>query len=174
MSRLLSLPPVSLLVAPAGLWISLTLRRYRKQLRPVVELGFERLGQCYSRDLLEHARFAPVDRMPVAPALRLWSSLEVSDGIMGLTLRNAYFVRREEVGREDLHAHELVHVIQWRLMGERAFLETWLGDEMERGYRGNRLERIAYHIQEQFKRADRRFDAEQRTAELLDQAGLLA
>ena len=172
MATLISLPPVRLLIGPARLWISLTLHRHRASLRPVAELEFPRLAQFYSPALLTYARYEAVDRMPIAPPLRLWSSMEAMDSIAGLTLRNAYFVRREELAREDLHAHELVHIIQWRLLGESAFLRTWLSDEQTRGYDSNRLERIAYRVQDEFLKAREPFDAESRVVELLARAGL--
>lgn len=105
--------------------------------------------------------------MPKAPPLKLWGPEEIGEGADGLTLRNCYFVRRDQAGREDLHAHELVHILQWRMMGERAFLKMWLSDEQSRGYRRNRLEKIAYRIQDEFIAADEPFDVEGRVAELM-------
>jgi hypothetical protein len=136
----------------------------------VAELDFDRLPRFFSPRLLSYARCAAVTRMPLAPPLRLWSSMDSFENVSGLTLRNAYFIRRDEMGREDLHAHELVHVIQWRLLGESKFLRLWLLDEQTRGYGRNRLEKIAYRVQEEFKKAKAPFDAEARVEELV--AGL--
>ena len=170
MATLSARPPVRLLIAPARLWISLTLARFRAELHPVAKLEFARLPRFFSPGLLAYARVAAVDRMPLAPPLRLWSSMDSMENISGLTLRNAYFLRRDEMYREDLHAHELVHILQWRLLGESKFLRLWLSDEQTRGYGRNRLEKIAYRVQEEFKKAKEPFDAEARVAELV--AGL--
>jgi hypothetical protein len=172
-ATLSALPPVSLLIAPARLWISYTLARHRSALRPVAELEFPRLRQFFSSELLTSTRYEAVDRIPMAPPLRLWSRLEGAQSAAGLTLRDAYFVRRDELQREDLHAHELVHVVQWRLMGESAFLRTWLSDEQDRGYDANRLERIAYRVQDEFLKTARPFDAETRIAQLMMRAALI-
>jgi hypothetical protein len=89
-------------------------------------------------------RFADFERMEMA----------------GITYLDTFFVRAEQAWDESLHFHELVHVVQWRILGPERFL--WLyADGLERlGYRNNPLEVVAYDLQEQFEAGGRSFDVE--------------
>lgn len=68
----------------------------------------------------------------------------------GITYLDTYFLCADRTSDESLHFHELVHVVQWRILGPERFL--WLyADGLERfGYRHGPLEVIAYDIQAQF------------------------
>lgn len=90
------------------------------------------------------ARFAAFERMNMA----------------GITYLDTFFVRADQASDESLHFHELVHVIQWRLLGPERFL--WLyADGLERfGYRRSPLEVVAYDLQGQFDAGAKPFDVE--------------
>ena len=61
---------------------------------------------------------------------------------------------------ESLHFHELVHVIQWRLLGPEKFL-AFYADGLERfGYRNSPLEVMAYNLQDRFDREAQPFSVE--------------
>jgi len=61
---------------------------------------------------------------------------------------------------ESLHFHELVHVIQWRLLGPEKFLALY-ADGLERfGYRKSPLERMAFRLQKRFEREAQPFNVE--------------
>jgi hypothetical protein len=60
----------------------------------------------------------------------------------------------------DLHFHELIHVVQWRLLGAEFFIAMYAGGLEKFGYRNNPLEKIAYDAQELFDRSTAVFDAE--------------
>ncbi len=78
----------------------------------------------------------------------------------GITYLDTYFVRADEAQSESLHFHELVHVIQWRLLGPEKFLALY-ADGLERfGYRNSPLEVMAYELQERFEREQQPFDVE--------------
>ena len=69
----------------------------------------------------------------------------------GITYLDTYFVRAERAHDESLHFHELVHVIQWRLLGPERFLRLY-ADGLERlGYRNSPLEEMAYSLQHKFE-----------------------
>jgi hypothetical protein len=56
------------------------------------------------------------------------------------------------------HFHELIHILQWRILGPERFL--WLyADGLERfGYRNSPLEIMAYELQERFDAERKPFD----------------
>ena len=59
---------------------------------------------------------------------------------------------------ETIHFHELIHIIQWRLLGAKNFLRV--ADGLERfGYMMSPLESVAYDAEAAFSAADT-FDAE--------------
>jgi hypothetical protein len=89
-------------------------------------------------------RFAAFERMNMA----------------GITYLDTFFVRADQAGDESLHFHELVHVIQWRILGPERFL--WLyADGLERfGYRSSPLEVVAHDLQARFDTRCKPFDAE--------------
>ena len=78
----------------------------------------------------------------------------------GVTYLNTYFVKRTKAADEELHFHELIHIVQWRLLGPGRFLKLY-ADGLERyGYRDSPLERIAYAAQAEFSRSKQAFDAQ--------------
>ena len=78
----------------------------------------------------------------------------------GITYLNTYFVRADQSHAESLHFHELVHVIQWRLLGPENFLALY-ADGLERfGYRESPLEVMAYEFQDRFEHGARPFSVE--------------
>jgi hypothetical protein len=42
----------------------------------------------------------------------------------GITYLDTYFVLAERAADESLHFHELVHVVQWRILGPEKFLRV--------------------------------------------------
>jgi hypothetical protein len=85
----------------------------------------------------------------------------------GITYLDTYFVRADHIHDESLHFHELVHVIQWRLLGPEEFLERY-ADGLERfGYRNSPLEVMAYDLQGRFERDQQPFSVEAACQNLL-------
>ncbi len=78
----------------------------------------------------------------------------------GMTYFDTVFVRAERARDEALHFHELVHVIQWRLLGAEKFLACY-ADGLERfGYRKSPLEVMAFRLQRRFQREAQPFSVE--------------
>jgi hypothetical protein len=86
--------------------------------------------------------------------LKRFGDFEQMD-MAGITYLDTYFVRADQV-----HFHELVHVIQWRLLGPENFLARY-ADGLERfGYRNSPLEKMAYNFQDRFDFEAQPFDVE--------------
>jgi hypothetical protein len=136
-------------------WIQKTLADHASVARPVASLGFSRLPRYYNEKTLASAKVVYVPRVPVPPlsamGLDRFSDFEQMDA-GGITYLNTYFVRADQSHSESLHFHELVHVIQWRLLGPEKFLALY-ADGLERfGYRNSPLEVMAYNLQDRFDR----------------------
>jgi hypothetical protein len=134
-------------------WIRKILAEHASVSRPVASLGFRRLPHYYDEQMLISTKVVIVPRVPVPPlsamGLDRFSDFEQIDAA-GITYLDTYFVRADQAHSESLHFHELVHAIQWRLLGPERFLAVY-ADGLERsGYRNSPLEVMAYSLQERF------------------------
>ena len=101
-------------------WIEKTLAEHATAAQPVASLGFSRLPEYYDAQILKSSQAVVVPRVPMPPlsamGLHRFRDFEQADA-GGITYLNTYFVRADRAQDESLHFHELVHVIQWRLLG---------------------------------------------------------
>jgi hypothetical protein len=139
-------------------WIGKTLRDNRERAVPVISLGFTRLADSFSRDLLEKTKVVEVPgKVPYPPiasfGLPEFQQME-SVPFSGITFMDNYFVRSDMIGSESLHFHEMVHVIQWARLGVDNFLLAYGFGLYHWGYRNSPLEEIAYSLQGRFERND--------------------
>ena len=155
-------------------WISGMPAAHAARVRTVDLLGVERLPWYYPADLLRSTKVIAVPRAPM-PSLRSMGLPEFGDfeamDAAGITYPDMFFVREESARDESLHFHELVHVVQWRILGAERFLLAYaLGHLASGGYRTNPLEVRAYDLQAQFDRRVAPFDAVARIEATLDAA----
>jgi len=132
-------------------WIEETLAAHAGQARRVVDLKFPRLPAYFGPDLLATAKVVTVDRLPVPPlsqmGLTQFADWE-SGGYAGITYRDTFFVIRGEAANEALHFHDLIHVVQWRLLGPERFIAAYAAGLEGFGYRDSPLEATAYDLEE--------------------------
>jgi hypothetical protein len=144
-------------------WIKQTLAEHASAARPVASLGFSRLPHYYDAQLLASRMVVLVPKVPMPPlsamGLDRFREFEQMDA-GGTTYLDTYFVRADQAHSESLHFHELVHVIQWRLLGPEKFLALY-ADSLERfGYRKSPLEVMAFSLQGRFDREAQPFSVE--------------
>jgi hypothetical protein len=144
-------------------WLQQTLHQQASAARPVSSLGFKRLPEFYPAEILTASKVVAVQRTPVPPlsamGLERFADFERMS-TAGTTYLDTIFIRAKHAGNESLHFHELVHVVQWRILGPERLL--WLyADRLERfGYRNSPLEVVAFDLQDQFDAGCEPFDAE--------------
>jgi hypothetical protein len=85
----------------------------------------------------------------------------------GITYLDRYFIKQTVLTEEALHFHELIHVIQWRLLGPERFLVAYANGVDEFGYENSPLEKMAYDAAASFRRSSPVFNAEKFVAEQL-------
>jgi hypothetical protein len=151
-------------------WLQNTLARHQASAEPVASRAFPRLPNYFSSKTLESAKVALVDQLP-RPPLSSWGLTRFVDfergNFNGITYLNTFFLKRDQSKNEAIHFHELIHVIQWRLLGPEQFLRLY-ADGLERfGYRGSPLETMAYDAEARFAGSTAKFDAEKLVAESL-------
>jgi hypothetical protein len=151
-------------------WIQKTLEFYEKNAKAVASMHFVRLPLYFDPSLLEAAKFIAIDRLPMPPlsamGLSRFAVFEQGD-FNGITYLDRYFIKQGVETQEGVHFHELIHVIQWRLLGPESFLRAYANGLEEFGYENSPLEKIAYNAEDSFKRSSAIFDAEKFVAERL-------
>jgi hypothetical protein len=134
-------------------WIVRTLAASAAKAKPVASLDFPRLPRFYSNDFLSRAKVVFIDKCPTPPlsALGLTQFAEFETmNASGMTYLDTYFVLWHQAERESLHFHELVHVIQWQILGVDRFLAVYAAGLEKHGYRNSPLEVIAYDHEARF------------------------
>lgn len=144
-------------------WIGQTLAIHAPEAQPVTSMGFKRLPLYFNQNLLALAKFIIVDRVPMPPlasmGLPQYADFEKGD-YDGVTYLDTFFVRRHRAADEGLYFHELIHVIQWRLLGPERFLATYADGLSAFGYRNAPLEVMAYNAEDMFKNQSQIFEVE--------------
>jgi hypothetical protein len=144
-------------------WISQTLAAHAASAKTVASVGFKRLPLYFPQELLESTKVVPVTRVPVPPlssmGLGRFRDFERSD-FEGITYMDAIFLKRTRASDEQLHFHEFIHVVQWRLMGPERFLKLYADGLEKFGYWDSPLERMAYAAEAQFSRSKKPFDGQ--------------
>jgi hypothetical protein len=101
-------------------WIHKTLEFYEKNAKAIASMHFVHLPLYFEPSLLETAKFIAIDRLPMPPlsamGLSRFAVFEQGD-FNGITYLDRYFIKQAVETQEAVHFHELIHVIQWRLLG---------------------------------------------------------
>jgi hypothetical protein len=151
-------------------WIRQTVAAHADRAMPVGGFGFPRLPAYFSPALLASARVVLVETLPMPPLSQMgltqfteWERIEYG----GITYLDTYFVTQNELANEPLHFHELVHVLQWRLLGPERFIALYAEGLEKFGYRSSPLEVIADDLENRFRNSTKAFDAEAEVRERL-------
>ena len=143
---------------------------YEKDAQPIASMHFARLPLYFDYDLLETVKFIPIDKVPMPPlsamGLDRFAAFEQGN-FSGVTYLDRYFIKGTVVTEEALHFHELIHAIQWRLLGPERFLRAYADGLDEFGYKNSPLEKMAYDAEATFKQSSEIFDAEKFVAKRL-------
>jgi hypothetical protein len=154
-------------------WIDQTLAQHRDSARPVAHYAFPRLALFFGPEVLSSAKVVALERVPFPP-LSQWGLTELasleSGEAAGITFRDTYFVQAAAAHEESLHFHELVHVVQWKLLGSERFLMSYAAGILAHGYRDSPLEALAFRLQARFERGAAPESMELRIREALEVA----
>ncbi len=69
----------------------------------------------------------------------------------GITYKDTYFISRGCENNLELHFHELVHVLQWEILGVSDFINRYIEEVNQHGYEFSPLEKMAYALQDCFR-----------------------
>ena len=135
-------------------WIRNTLASHHSARIRMTDLNFRRLPSYFEEDTLQNTYVIYTDKIPVFPFeemnLPLFPEMN-SINVAGITYMDSFFALDYLKKDEVLHFHELIHTIQWKLLGAEKFLELYAIGLIEHGYRMSPLERMAYDLQDYFR-----------------------
>ncbi len=134
-------------------WIDQLLDAHTDRARSVSTLGFTRLSACLPQELLARAKVVTVERLPYPPVDQFGLpelAFMQQKSFDGITFRDTFFLLQGRTS-EELHFHELVHVVQWDRLGVDNFLLAYgLGLHLF-GYDNSPLEQMAYALEKSFR-----------------------
>jgi hypothetical protein len=151
-------------------WIRTTLAENAHAAQIVASHGFSRLPLYFTENTLASTKVVLVDPLPMPPlssmGLARFADFERGD-FDGITYIDTIFLKPTESSNENMHFHELVHVIQWRLLGPDRFLLSYANGLECFGYRQSPLEAMAYDAETAFASSTATFNVEKMVAEKL-------
>ena len=149
------------ILSPVKEWIERTIAEFASQMEPVAKAPFSRLTKYYPADLLQRIQRVIVDRCPVpdlaSTGIPQLAEIESWD-LKGVPWGDIIFIKRDFADSESLHFHELLHIVQWELLGADRYLTAWAIGTITHGYRSNPLEEMAFRLQQRFETKDESFD----------------
>lgn len=136
-------------------WIDSTNHQYRNQ-RINCQSLTEPLNGYFSESFLATAHYVVLDSLPKPNFLQLRHLPGMGDFLDfqddAITFKNHYYIARGYEFTLSLHFHELVHVAQWRKLGEKNFIGRYIDEIGTYGYKNAPLEEMAYHLQGLFEK----------------------
>ena len=151
-------------------WIRATLSASTGAAETVASRGFSRLPLYFTEETLTSTKVVLVDPLPMPPlssmGLAHFADFERGN-FEGITYIDTFFLKPTQSKNENMHFHELVHVIQWRLLGPDRFLFSYANGLERFGYRQSPLEAMAYDAEAAFASSTAIFNVERMVAEKL-------
>lgn len=141
-------------------WIDSTNTAYQTQ-RQSCSAFNSKFSGFYSARFLEGSYFVVVDNIPKPdfPELREIGLGDFIDmEVNGITYKNTYYIDKRCAGELRLHFHELVHVVQWDLLGAECFINRYIGEIQTHGYDDAPLERMAYALDRHYSQGGKPMD----------------
>ena len=153
-------------------WIRNMLDANAHVAQTVSSRGFSRLPHYFTKHTLVSTKVVIVDPLPVPPlasmALTRFADFVRGD-FDGFTYIDNIFLKPTQSENENVyfHFHELIHIIQWRLLGPDRFLLAYANGLECFGYRQSPLEAMAYDAESVFASSTLIFNAEKLVADKL-------
>ena len=155
---------------PLIAWIRNMLTASAPAAQTVASRGFSRLPIYFTEKTLASAKVVLVDPLPMPPlssiGLARFADFERGN-FDGITYIDTFFLKPPQSNNETTYFHELVHVIQWRLLGPDRFLFLYANGLECFGYRQSPLEAMAYNAETAFASSTAIFNVEKMVAEKL-------
>ncbi|SDN88593.1 hypothetical protein [Vreelandella arcis] len=133
-------------------WIDETNREYQSQ-RYSCSTFEASFSGFYPPHFLRGSYFVVVEDIPKPnfPELRQMGLGDFIDmPVNGITYKNTYYVVPKQASTLRLHFHELVHVVQWSILGAEGFISRYINEIQSFGYNSAPLEKMAYFLDDHY------------------------
>jgi hypothetical protein len=151
-------------------WIRKMLDANAHVAQTVSSRGFSRLPHYFTKHTLVSTKVVIVDPLSVPPlasmGLTRFAGFVRGDSD-GITYIDTIFLKPTQSENENVCFHELIHIIQWRLLGPDRFLLAYANGLECFGYRQSPLEAMAYDAESKFASSTLIFNAEKLVADKL-------
>jgi hypothetical protein len=157
-------------------WIKLQRRKHRRQARALLPEERDALSTYFDENTLDSVRIAFASQLTspvISSLLRIFRLSHLLDmrGAAGITFGEVVLIIRDDRKSSvdfSLLFHELIHVVQYRVLGLHSFMKRYIRgwNENSRAYLLIPLERDAYSLQARFDRGEK-FDAEEEAVKRL-------
>lgn len=151
-------------------WIQTTLAASAPVAQSVASRRFARLPLYFTEKTLASTKVVLADPLPMPPlssmGLTRFAGFERGN-FDGITYIDTIFLKPTQSNNENIYFHELVHVIQWRLLGPDRFLLSYANGLECFGYRRSPLEAMAYDAETAFASSTAVFNVEKMVVEKL-------
>jgi len=151
-------------------WIRTTLIGSMHIAQTVASRRFSRLPLYFTENTLAATKVFLIDPLPMPPlssmGLARFADFERGD-FDGITYIDTIFLKPIHSNNENMYFHELVHVVEWRLLGPDRFLFSYANGLECFGYRQSPLEAMAYDAETAFAGSTSIFNVEKMVAEKL-------
>ncbi|MBX7139081.1 MAG: hypothetical protein K1X83_13990 [Oligoflexia bacterium] len=137
---------------------------------PFGELSLPRLNRYFPASHLQSVSVVVPPEMPVLPLAEFGFQGKLPDAFVGFTIGTTYLIGPGYLGREGIHFHELIHTVQWKILGAEAFVVAYAAGLSRHGYRNALLEDMAYELQSDFENYYSPVDAAARVKSYLERA----
>ena len=127
-------------------WVERTKSVYQKNSKPISTFHLPHVAIYFPDELLSKVQIVPIDQLPIPPLSSLGmnelADFEHADS-RAITLDQMYFIKPSCTNDELIHFHELIHVLQWQILGKEKFLFIYGLGLLQFGYNENPLEIMA-------------------------------
>ena len=146
-------------------WVDETVAHYRNEARNTNSYSFHNFSLYFSEETLSSTKIVEMDKVPVPPLSSLGIPVLVDfendpKEYDGITLLNTCFLRKDAAGRPELHFHELVHIVQWQILGIDTFLMIYGIGLLKFGYWNSPLEVMARKYTDLFQKKEPVYNVE--------------
>jgi hypothetical protein len=127
-------------------WVERTNAIYQEGSKSIKDYHLPHVALYFPDELLNKVHIVPIDQLPI-PHLSLLGFKELTDfeqaDSRAITLDQMYYIKPSCVEDEKIHFHELIHVLQWQILGKEKFLFIYGLSLLQFGYSENPLEVMA-------------------------------
>ncbi|WP_062268374.1 hypothetical protein [Endozoicomonas arenosclerae] len=131
-------------------WIDTLIDEHRHKRASCI--GLSSMAAYFPTELLMNSYYVIVDDIPrpQTKALAGFGQLFAHPDLDGISYKDTFFIRRKALHNLSNHFHELVHICQWKALGDMGFLKRYIGEVQACGYRNAPMEKMAYDLQARY------------------------